>query len=92
MFSRSLLLLQRGERAVCTKPYWHSSECLYDVPGVGLTCLSARCLSSYLIFPPVPVTSSCGRSSSADMRREALRISASLISPLVCQHDLDEAT
>lgn len=23
----------------------------------GLTCLSFRCLSSYLIFPPVPVTS-----------------------------------
>src|SRR5579872_1705649 len=23
----------------------------------GLTCLSGRCLSSYLLFPPVPVTS-----------------------------------
>jgi hypothetical protein len=26
-------------------------------PEVRLTCLSVRCLSSYLIFPPVPVTS-----------------------------------
>lgn len=40
---------------------------------VGLTCLSVRCLSSYLIFPPVPVTSSCGQSSLREMlRREVL--------------------
>jgi hypothetical protein len=31
--------------------------------GGGLTCLSARCLSSYLIFPPVPVSTKRGRSS-----------------------------
>jgi hypothetical protein len=39
-------------------------------PG-GLTCLSVGCLSSYLIFPPVPVTSKQGRNSRGTQRREA---------------------
>ena len=41
--------------------------------GVGLTCLSVRCLSSYLIFSASSSDRTLGRSSPGDMRRrEAL--------------------
>lgn len=38
-------------------------------PVVGLTCLSFRCLSSYLFFPPVPVTSKLRARLASEVRR-----------------------
>jgi hypothetical protein len=39
--------------------------------GGGLTCLSVGCLSSYLIFPPVPVTRSQGAKLAQETRTRA---------------------
>ena len=69
------------------------SQNLVDQPqlsGVGLTCLSVRCLSSYLIFSASSSDQQLRAKLARDMRREALHNSAPLISPLVCQYDLDE--
>ena len=49
-------LRSSGEAKVAVHTWVFLAEPVVGAVG-GLTCLSVRCLSSYLIFPPVSVTS-----------------------------------